>query len=154
MRKFLVIADDSVEFRAALSYASVRARVTQGMVTLLRVLPPTDYSQWAGVRDEIEREQREEAETLLSTLSDEAAIKSGRPAEIIIKTGQMKDAIREVLIADRDIKIIVIGASGGNPGPLVNLLVREGVGTLGGTRPVPVTVVPGDISDEAIEELM
>ncbi|ADU11861.1 MULTISPECIES: universal stress protein [Asticcacaulis] len=154
MRKFLVIADDSAEFRAALSYASVRARVTQGMVTLLRVLPPTDYSQWAGVRDEIEREQREEAETLLSTLSDEAAVKSGRPAEIIIKTGQMKDAIREVLIADRDIKIIVIGASGGNPGPLVNLLVREGVGTLGGTRPVPVTVVPGDISDEAIEELM
>ncbi|UDF03581.1 universal stress protein [Asticcacaulis sp. AND118] len=154
MRKFLVIADDSAEFRAALGYASVRARVTQGMVTLLRVLPPTDYSQWAGVRDEIEREQREEAETLLSTLSDQAAVKSGRPAEIIIKTGQMKDAIREVLNADSDIKIIVIGASGGNPGPLVNLLVREGVGTLGGTRPVPVTVVPGDLSDEAIEELM
>lgn len=154
MRKFLVIADDSAEFRAALSYASVRARVTEGMVTLLRVLPPTDYSQWAGVRDEIEREQREEAETLLSTLSDQAAVKSGRPAEIIIKTGQMKDAIREVLNADSDIKIIVIGASGGNPGPLVNLLVREGVGTLGGTRPVPVTVVPGDLSDEAIEDLM
>jgi len=154
VRKFLVIADDSAEFRAALSYASARARATDGIVALLRVLPPTDYSQWAGVRDEIEREQREEAETLLSGLSDQAAVKSGRPAEILIKTGQMKDAIREVLNTDRDIKIIVLGTSGGNPGPLVNLLVREGVSTLGGTRPVPVTVVPGDLTDEAIDALM
>ncbi|WP_369751789.1 universal stress protein [Asticcacaulis sp. YBE204] len=154
MRKFLVIADDTPEFRSALSYAAARARVTGGMVSLLRVLPPTDFSQWAGVRDEIEREQREEAETLLSGLSDAAAVKSGRPAEIIIRTGHIKDALRDVLAADPEIKIIVIGASGSHPGPLVNLLVREGVGTLGGTRPVPVTVVPGDLSDEAIEELM
>jgi nucleotide-binding universal stress UspA family protein len=156
MRKFLVIADDSPEFKAALGYASARAKVTGGMVTLLRVLPPTDFSQWAGVRDEIEHEQRKEAESLMADLSSQAAVRSGRPAEIILRSGQLTEVIRETLNADKDIKIIVIAASAVNrdPGSLISLLVREGVGTLGGTRPVPVTVVPGDLNDQAIDELM
>lgn len=154
-RKFLIIADDSAEFTAALSYAAARAKATDGVVTMLRVLPPTDFSQWAGVRDEIEREQREEAESLMAELSNQAAAKSGRPVEIIIKVGHVRDIIREVISTDTDIKIIVLAVTGGrDPGPLVTLLVREGVGTLGGTRPVPVTVVPGDLSDAAIEDLM
>ena len=39
-RKFLVIADDSPEFQAALRFACRRARSTGGHVALLRVIEP------------------------------------------------------------------------------------------------------------------
>ncbi len=68
-RKFLVVVDDSPEFEAALRYASRRARSTGGRVALLRVIPAAaSDAHWAGVREEIQRQQRAEAETLLNRL--------------------------------------------------------------------------------------
>ncbi len=155
MRKFLIIADDSPEFQAALTYACGRAKATKGVVTLLRVLPETDYTQWAGVRDEIEREQRAEAESLLSKLADIAAVKSGHPAEIIIKIGAVRDAIKALISEDRGLKILVLAsASGRDPGPLISSLMRDGVASLGGGRPIPITIVPGDLDEAAILHLV
>jgi len=67
-RKFLVVVDDSPEFDAALRYAARRARSTGGRVVLLRVLSDSTDEHWSGVREEIRREQRAEAEALLSRL--------------------------------------------------------------------------------------
>ncbi|WP_140984303.1 universal stress protein [Asticcacaulis tiandongensis] len=156
VRKFLIVADDSAQFNAALKFASGRAKNTGGVVALLRVLEPSDFSQWVGVRDEIEREERAEAETLMAELANVAAVRSGRPAEIIIKTGGLKESIREVIDEDPDIKIIVLAATHHNRdiGPLAALLVREGMVSLRGKRTVPVTVVPGDLSDAEIMDLV
>ncbi|MFT4089647.1 MAG: universal stress protein [Asticcacaulis sp.] len=156
VRKFLIVADDSPQFEAALKFASGRARNTGGVVTLLRVLEPSDFSQWVGVRDEIEREARAEAETLMAELAARAAVGSGRPAEIIIRTGDLKETVRGVIDEDPDIKIIVLAASQHNRdiSPLAALLVREGMISLRGKRTVPVTVVPGDLSDAEILELV
>ena len=63
-RKFLVVVDDSPELGAALGYASRRAKSTGGRVVLLRALPGGSDEHWSGVRDEIRRQQREEAEAL------------------------------------------------------------------------------------------
>ena len=57
-RKFLVVADDSPEFQAALRFACRRARSTGGYVALLRVIEPAVFEHWSGVRDEIARQQR------------------------------------------------------------------------------------------------
>ena len=61
-RKFLVVVDDSPEFEAALRYASRRARSTGGRVALLRIIPGGSDEHWAGVREEIQRQQRAEEE--------------------------------------------------------------------------------------------
>ncbi|MDO1559110.1 universal stress protein [Brevundimonas sp. 2R-24] len=152
-RKFLVIVDDSEEFAAALSYACRRARSTGGRVAMLRVTPDAAFEHWSGVRDEIERQQREEAETLLRRLGEQVLERSGQPPEFLIERGDAKAAIKAVVAADPEIKIMVLAAATGGrgPGPLVSALAKEGAG-FGGRR-LPVTVVPGDLTDQEIEDL-
>jgi nucleotide-binding universal stress UspA family protein len=151
-RKFLVVVDDSPEFKAALSYACRRARSTGGRVTMLRVLHPSVFEHWAKVRAELEREQRQEAEALLQKLGVQAAALSGSPPEFVIETGDTKTAIRKTLAADPDIKVLVLAAAAGGrgPGPLVSSVAKTGVGF---GRKLPVTVVPGDLTDAEVEDL-
>lgn len=151
-RKFLVVADDTPEFESALRFAARRARSTGGRVVLLRVLAASDSdAHWSGVRDEIEREQRDEAEALLARLGAKAEEISGATPVLIIETGDTGGAIRRAVAEDAEIKILVLAASPGrNPGPLVQAVVR---GEGPGERKLPVTIVPGDLSDEEIEAL-
>lgn len=151
-RKFLVVADDTPEFAAALSYASRRARATGGRVALLRVIAPAAYQHWSGVREEIEREQRAEAEALLTRHAAIAHERSGQIPVLLIEQGDPEAAIRKAVAEDPEIKILVLAASAGGrgPGPLVSAMLKGGLST---GRPLPVTVVPGDLSDQAIEDL-
>lgn len=153
-RKFLVIADDSPEFDAALRFACRRARSTGGHVALLRVIEPAVFEHWSGVRDEIERQAREEAEAILQKMAEPVAALSGSAPEFIIKHAETnRAALREVLGEDPDIKILVLAAAAGarGPGPLVASIAKEGVRW--GGRKVPVTVVPGDLTDDEIADL-
>ena len=52
--------------------------------------------------------------------------------------------------ADEDIGVLVLGAASGKkgPGPLVSQLSRSS-----GSLPIPVTIVPGDMSKERLESV-
>lgn len=152
-RKFLVVVDDTPEMNAALAYASRRARSTGGHVVLLRVTPDATDEHWSGVRDEIRRQNREEAEALLSRLGDQVAERSGAAPVFIIYEGEALAAVRRAASEDPDIKILVLASSTGSrgPGPLVSAIMKHGVEGQG--RKLPVTVVPGELSDEEIEDL-
>ena len=153
-RKFLVVADDSPEFQAALKFACRRARSTDGHVALLRVIEPAVFEHWSGVREEIERQARQEAEQVLQKLADFVIAETGQPPEFIIKhADNTRTALREVIAADPAIKILVMAAAvgGRGPGPLVSALAKDGVKW--GTRKLPVTVVPGDLTDAEIADL-
>jgi hypothetical protein len=153
-RKFLVIADDTPEFQAALRFACRRARSTGGHVALLRVIEPEYFEHWSGVREEIERQAREEAEAVLQKSAELVMAETGLPPEFLIKHAEnVRTALREVISNDPDIKILVLAAAvgGRGPGPLVASLVKDGVKW--GDRKVPVTLVPGDLTDDEIAEL-
>ncbi|MDP8917243.1 MAG: universal stress protein [Pseudomonadota bacterium] len=154
LRKFLVVADDSPEFSAALRYACARARATGGRVTLLRVLEPAVFEHWSGVREEIERQQRAEAEALLQKHAATVMEATGHPPEFVVKDSpDPRGAIGAVITEDPEIKILVLAAAthGRGPGPLVAAVAKEGVGHHG--RKLPVTIVPGDLTDAEIAEL-
>ena len=153
-RKFLVIADDSPEFQAALRFACRRARSTGGHVALLRVIEPAVFEHWSGVRDEIERQARAEAEAVLQKLAEFVMDETGLAPEFIIVHAENERAgLRKVISEDPDIKILVLAAAvgGRGPGPLVASLAKDGVNW--GRRKLPVTVVPGDLTDEEIADL-
>lgn len=152
-RKFLVVVDDSPEFDAALRFACRRAHSTSGHVVLLRVIPTNTDAHWSGAREEIERQQRQEAEALLAKLGNEVLIRAGTPAIFHIEFGDVQGAIRKVIVADPNIKILVLatGTSARGPGPLVTAICKQG--THFGGRKLPVTIVPGDLSDQEIEDL-
>ena len=151
-RKFLVVVDDSPEFEAALRYASRRARSTGGHVVMLRIIPPAaSEAHWAGVRDEIERQTRAEAEATLNAWAGEAAEKSGSTPLLLIERGEPQACIRKVVGEDPDIKILVLAAGSSAPGPLVAAAVKQGAAFTG--RKLPVTIVPGELTEKEIDDL-
>jgi len=152
-RKFLVVVDDSPEFEAALRFAARRARSTGGRVVMLRVLPSNTDAHWSGAREEIERQQREEAEALLNRLAEDAAERSGAPPVFLIEQGDAQAAIKKVVGDDPEIKILVLAAGNGarGPGPLVSAIIKQGA-QLGG-RKLPVTIVPGELTETEVEDL-
>ena len=150
-RKFLVVVDDSPEFDAALRYASRRARSTGGRVVLLRVVLDGSDAHWSGVRDEIDRQQREDAEALLNRLGEEASDRSGAAPVFLIEKGDPQDAIRKVVGEDPEIKILVLAAGQRGPGPLVSAVMKAGGAFTG--RKLPITIVPGELTETDIEDL-
>jgi len=153
-RKFLVVADDTPEYQAALRFACRRARSTGGRVAILRVIEPAVFEHWSGVREEIERQARAEAEAVLQQSAEFVQAETGFPPEyLIVDADNVRAGLRQVIGSDPDIKILVLAAAVGarGPGPLVMSLAKEGV--TWGARKVPVTLVPGDLTDEEIADL-
>ncbi|HEY0599230.1 universal stress protein [Brevundimonas sp.] len=151
-RKFLVVVDDSPEFEAALRYAARRARSTGGHLVMLRIIPPAaSDAHWAGVREEIERQTRAEAEATLNGWAAEAAERSGSTPILLIERGDPQGCIRKVVGEDGDIKILVLAAGSNAPGPLVAAVVKQGAAFTG--RKLPVTIVPGELTEKEIEDL-
>lgn len=153
-RKFLVVADDTAEFDTALRFACRRARSTGGHVALLRMIEPAVFEHWSGVREEIARQQRQDAEAALQASADFVLAETGFPPEFLIQEGEsIRGVLRQVLSDDPDIKILVLAAAvgGRGPGPLVAALAKDGVKW--GARKVPVTIVPGDLTDAEIADL-
>ena len=153
-RKFLVVADDTPEYQTALRFACRRARSTGGRVAILRVIEPAVFEHWSGVREEIERQARAEAEAVLQQSAEFVQAETGFPPEyLIVDADNVRAGLRQVIGSDPDIKILVLAAAVGarGPGPLVMSLAKEGV--TWGARKVPVTLVPGDLTDEEIADL-
>jgi hypothetical protein len=77
-------------------------------------------------------------------------IVGGKP-ELVTREGRALDEVRALLKEDRAIAILVLAAGTANegPGPLVSLIA----GPAAGAYPIPVTVVPGSLTDEQIDAL-
>lgn len=150
-RIFLVVVDDTEEMRVALRYASLRARHTGGRVALLYVIEPSDLQQWMAVETLMREERREQAEALLQKLSAEVSDLCGAVPIVHIREGRRRDELLALLEEEPSISILVLAAGTGpeGPGPLVTQLV----GKMSGRMRVPITVVPGSLSDEQIAAL-
>ncbi len=150
-RKFLIVADGSPECRVALRFAALRAGLTGGCVSLLYVITPADFQHWRAVEDRMKEEARAEAESVLHTLASEMFDLVGLMPELLIREGDYEDEVVGAIKDDPEIHVLVIGAGIGKegPGPLVNMVA----GKSGAGFSIPVTVVPGNLSNEAIDEL-
>jgi nucleotide-binding universal stress UspA family protein len=147
-RIFLIVVDDSAEMRVALSYAARRAAHTGGRVALLYVIEPSDMQQWMAVETLMREEQRTQAELLLAKLSAEIIEIAGAQPVVYIREGRRRDELLALIDEEPGISILVLAAGTGQegPGPLITALI----GKMSGRLRVPITIVPGDLSDEQI----
>jgi len=150
-RKFLAIVDNTPESRVALRYAARRAQHTDGIVTLLYCVLPADFQQWAGVERMMREEAHQEAERQLHEAAKAVNDILGAMPELVIKEGRPADEIRGLLKEDRAISILVLaaGTSKEGPGPLVSVIA----GPAANAYPIPVTVVPGSLTDDQIDSI-
>jgi len=144
-RVFLVVVDDSAEREVALKYACLRARKGGGRVALLRVIEPAEQTEWAGVDALMQQEGREEAERLLSGLAAQVNEITGGLPILLIREGDPRDALLNLLEEDPRISILVLAAAaaGSGPGPLIAALT----GRHGQRLRVPMTIVPAGLDE-------
>lgn len=150
-RKFLVIVDESEECAKAVTFAALRVRRTGGTVVLLSVIEPDDYQHWLGVEEIMRTEAREAAEGLQARQAARIASFGSIKVERVVREGKPGEQIEALLAEDPDIAILVLAAanSAEGPGPLVSSIAARGANALR----VPVTVVPGSISDSDLAAL-
>ena len=150
MRKFLVVLDDSRECLNAMRYAALRAAHTAGGVVILSVIPPEEYQHWMGVADLMRAETRERIEAHFEVFAKWMRDKQGVNPELVIREGDPVNEILSQVREDAEVAILVLGAGTekNGPGPLVSHLTRNS-----GTLPIPITIVPGDMSKERLEAI-
>ena len=150
MRKFLVVLDDSRECLNAMRFAAMRAAHTGAGVTILSVIPPEEFNHWIGVGDIMREEARERIHAHFEVFAKWMRDKQGVNPELAIREG---DPVNEILAHVREdpaIGILVLGAGTDKkgPGPLVTQMSRAS-----GSLPIPITIVPGDLSKERLEAI-
>lgn len=150
MRKFMVVLDDSRECLNAMRFAAMRARRTGGGVVILSVIPPEDFNHWIGVGDIMREEARARIQAHFEVFAKWMRDKQGIDPDLAIREGEPLAQILVHIAENPDIGVLVLGAATDKkgPGPLVTALSRAA-----GALPVPMTIVPGDMSKERLEEI-
>ena len=148
MRKFLVVMDDSPEFLNALRFAAKRASKTGGQVEILGIITPEEFQHWIGVAEQMRFEAKEKIKEHFNIFAEIIEKEEGIIPKLVIREGEKVTQVLEQVKEDPAVGIIVLGAgiSSEGPGPLVTQLVAR----QGGSLPVPVTIVPGSMTKEAI----
>lgn len=150
-RKFLVVIDDTQECRVALKYAVSRAIATGALVTILHVIDNADFQHWLGVEAIMRDEAYATAETTISSILSDVESAAELMPEIVVKQGDKREEILALLKEDKAIAILMLGSAvdGSGPGPLVASLANQTAETF----PIPVTLIPGNLSDKDISDL-
>jgi len=149
--KCLVIVDDSTEWDRAVHYASRWAARAGGGVVMLRIIETEDQNQqWLGVADIMRAEAEENANAALDRAAGRANAIAAITPERSIREGDPIEQILDVIERDADIAMLVLAANPGpeGPGPLITAVANTV-----GAFPVPVTIVPSELSDADLQAL-
>jgi nucleotide-binding universal stress UspA family protein len=149
--KCLVIVDDTAEWDRAVHYASRWAIRCNGGVVMLRIIETEDQNQqWLGVADIMRAEAHEDANAALDRAAGRANGIAAITPERVIREGEAIEQLLDVIEQDVDIAMLVLAASPGaeGPGPLVTNIANTV-----GAFPIPVVIVPGDLSDADVDAL-
>lgn len=150
MRKFLVVLDDTRECLNAMRFAALRAEHTGGGVQVISIIPPEEFQHWMGVADLMRQEARDRIEAHFEVFAKWMREKHGVDPELVIREGEAVTEILDQIRSDPQIGILVLGAGTENagPGPLVTQMSRNS-----GSLPIPITIVPGAMTKEQLEQV-
>lgn len=150
-RVFLVVVDETTEMRVALRFACRRARHTEGRVALLHVVEPTEFSNFMGVGKLLREEARQKAELLVQKIAAQAQSQSGSLPIVYLREGNRRDELIRLINEEPSISILVLAANTSNsgPGPLISALTGKFMNRI----KIPLTIVPGDLSDSQVDAI-
>ena len=160
-RTYLVVVDTSAEFRAALRYSCRRSLRTGGSIALFHAVAPTEFQHFSTIGELMDHEARTEAERLLQQVAAEVHRQTGKFPTLYIRQGDALQQLQAVIAENPAISMLVLGAGTGSEGPGSEgpgsegpgIIVSALSGKLAGKILIPVTLVPGDLSDEQIDAI-
>lgn len=150
-RKFLVVIDDTEECDRAVTFAAYRVRRTGGTVVLLAVIAPDEFQHWIGVEQIMRAEARDAVEKLMDQRLERIATIGKIKVETVVREGRRDEEVENLINEDQSIAILVLAAGKAteDPGPLVSAFAMRGANALR----VPVTIVPGTLTDQQIADI-
>jgi hypothetical protein len=95
-------------------------------------------------------ERREQAEEMLQVVSSVVQKLSGTTPVIFIREGELTEQLMYLIETEPDLSILVLGAAtrSEQAGSVISYVIRR-LGRL----PIPVTIVPGGLTDEQIDAI-
>ncbi|MFN3230782.1 MAG: universal stress protein [Alphaproteobacteria bacterium] len=149
--KFLVVVDETPECDNAIRFAALRAAKTNGGVSLLYIIDPPDFQHWMSVEEVMREEAREEGQLLLDKAAQRIRNEAGIEPTTMIREGKAINEILDVIKDDPGIRILVLAAGTGKegPGPLVSSFSGQMLGAL----PIAMTIVPGHLPTDQIDQI-
>lgn len=150
-RKFLAVSDETEECISALLFAGMRAKAVGAGLVILRCARAPGLGGWVGLDKDISQDAIDSARLKAVQHADIVESKVGVKAELVIIDDEPVDAIRALVKKDTAIKTLILAAAPGwRPGPLVSRLAK---GKAIASRPIAVTVIPGGLTDEQLQEI-
>ncbi len=150
-RTFLVVVDKSEELRTALRFACRRVVNSGGTVALFHAVPYIEFQHFSTVAELMNHEAKTEAERLLQQVAADVHRQTGKFPDLHLRQGDTLPELQKVIGENPEISMLVLGANAGpdGPGPIISAIS----GKLAGKLDIPVTIVPGDMSEERIDAL-
>jgi nucleotide-binding universal stress UspA family protein len=148
---FLVVVDESEEMHQALQFACGRAKTVGGKVALMYCIAPAEFEYWAGVGELMRQEAREAAEEKMLIHAKYAKNLTGETPILYVREGDTRDELLALIDEEPSISLLVLGADTNSEtaGPLINFMMSRGASRCR----VPITVVPGNLTDEQLDAL-
>ena len=148
---FLVVVDDSEEMHQALQFACGRAKAVGGKVALMYCIAPAEFEYWAGVGELMRQEAREAAEEKITIHAEYAKRLTGEIPVLFFREGDTSDELLALIDEEPSISLLVLGADtqSETSGPLISFLTSRGASLCR----VPITIVPGNLSDGQLDAL-
>ncbi|MEQ8505824.1 MAG: universal stress protein [Rhodospirillales bacterium] len=148
---FLCVVDRTEEMSRAVRFACLRARNANRRVALLYVTEPAEFQHWMAIGERMREEAREEAEEMVQAVASVVQRLTGKIPPIYIREGKVADELIKLIDEEDSIALLVLGAATGGegPGPLIETLVEKQAGRLR----VPITIVPGNLSDAQLDAI-
>jgi nucleotide-binding universal stress UspA family protein len=141
---YLVVADDSDEFRAALRYACDLAKTHRAKLGILRIIEDQEFQHWGAVEEKMKKELRQQGEQYLWTVAKSANDHNGIIPSLYFAEGDPGEAVIKTIDNDDFIVQLILGGGAGHaPGPLVSFCIGKGLPRM----KVPVVVVPGNMKE-------
>jgi nucleotide-binding universal stress UspA family protein len=147
MRSYLVVMDETTEAGVALRWTARRAARTGLGIVILAMIAPQEFVQWGGVQAAIEEEARLRAEAMVLQASGAVMEEAGVRPSILVREGDPVKIIAELLKQNEFAALVLGAAAEGGPGPLVNHFS----GSVAGSLPCPLVIVPGSLPEEALD---
>lgn len=151
-RKFLAVSDETEECLSALIFAGMRSKAVGAGLVILRCARVPGLGGWIGLDQDISQDAIDAARVKATQHADAVEARTGVTAELVVVDDEPIDAIRKLIEGDPTIKVLILAAGTGRlgPGPLVSRLAK---GKPIANRPIAVTVIPGDLTDEQLDEI-
>ena len=140
---YLVVADDSDEFRAALRYACNLAKTHRARLGILHIIEDQDFQHWAGVEEKMKKEMRQQGEQYIWNIAKTVNEISDTVPSLYFAEGDPAEALINTINSDDNIVKLILGNGPNGAGPLVSYCVGRGLERLR----VPLLIVPSHLKD-------